>query len=63
MKVFWITASNQVRVFASEQEALEGEAVFGSTEQLAALVREWPTARRETTGAWLRLPSQRDTSD
>jgi hypothetical protein len=30
MKVFSITASNQIRVFASEQEAPAGEAVFGS---------------------------------
>jgi hypothetical protein len=45
MKVFSITANNQVRVFASEQEAPTGEAVFGSAEQLAALVQEWPIAR------------------
>ena len=42
MKVFSITASNQVRVFASEREAPRAETVFGSAEQLAALVQEWP---------------------
>jgi hypothetical protein len=43
MKVFLITANNLARVFASEQEAPEGEVMFGSAEQLAALVQHWPT--------------------
>jgi hypothetical protein len=54
MKVFSITASNQVRVFASEQEAPAGETVFGSAKQLAALVQEWPMARLEEV--WNQLP-------
>jgi hypothetical protein len=54
MKVFSITANNQVRVFASEQEAPAGEAVFGSAEQLAGLVREWPIAR--LVEVWNQLP-------
>ena len=54
MKVFSITASNQVRVFASEREVPAGEAVFGSAEQLAALVQEWPIAR--LVEVWNQLP-------
>lgn len=54
MKVFSITASNQVRVFASEQEAPTAETVFGSAEQLAALVQEWPMAR--LVEVWNQLP-------
>jgi hypothetical protein len=57
MKVFSITANNQVRVFASEQEAPTGEAVFGSAEQLAALVQEWPIAR--LVEVWNQLPGVR----
>jgi hypothetical protein len=54
MKMFSITASNQVRVFASEQEAPAGEALFGSAEEFAALVQEWPLAR--LVGVWNQLP-------
>jgi hypothetical protein len=54
MKVFSITASNQVRVLTSEQEVPAGEAVFASAEQLAALVQEWPTAR--LVEVWNQLP-------
>ena len=54
MKVFSITASNQVRVFASEQVAPAGEAVFGSAEQLAVLVQAWPMAR--LVEVWNQLP-------
>jgi len=54
MKVFSITANNQVRVFGSEQEAPAGEAVFGSAEQLTALVQEWPIAR--LVEVWNQLP-------
>jgi len=57
MKVFSITASNQIRVFASEQEAPAGEAVFGSAEQLAALVQAWPIAR--LVEVWNQLPGVR----
>ena len=54
MNVFSITANNEVRVFASEEEAPTGEAMFGSAEQLAALVHEWPLAR--LVEVWNQLP-------
>jgi hypothetical protein len=54
MKMFSITTNNQVRVFASEREAPAGEAVFGSAEQFAALVQEWPLAR--LVEVWNQLP-------
>ena len=44
MKVFSITANNQVRVFASEQEVPVGGAIFRSAEELAAVAHEWPAA-------------------
>jgi hypothetical protein len=44
MKLFLITANNQVRVFSSKQEAPTGGAKFGSAEELAAVVRKWPIA-------------------
>jgi hypothetical protein len=54
MKAFSITASNQVRAFASEQEAPAGEAAFSTAEQLAVLVQEGPIAR--LVEVWNQLP-------
>lgn len=54
MKVFSITANNEVRVFASEQEASQGGAIFGSAEELAALVEQWPITR--LVAVWNQLP-------
>jgi len=45
MNVFMITADNEVQPFASNKKVPAGGAVFGSVEQLAALVRDSPAAR------------------
>jgi hypothetical protein len=54
MKLFLITANNQVRVLASGQKATAGDVVFGSAEELAASVHEWPMAR--LAEVWNQLP-------
>jgi len=54
MNVFSITTNNEVRVFSSAQEPTEGGALFRSTEELAAMVRQWPMARLEEV--WNLLP-------
>jgi hypothetical protein len=54
MKMFAITTDNQVRAFASEERVSAGNAAFGSAEELAALVHDWPITR--LVAVWNQLP-------
>ncbi len=54
MNVYSITANNEVLAFASRQQSSGEGAVFGSVEELAAWVEQWPLAR--LAEVWNQLP-------
>ena len=60
MKVFMITAKNEVRTLTSGQKARAGGTVFSSAEELAASVRQWPMAR--LVEVWNLLPGAKPLS-